>query len=210
MSLFHRPPRSSSQLHCTAFYGGGRDQAAKDRQREYAYRDIVQRSMGKTFTLHVIGFVFTPRTIGARIHLNYRQLLLWANDADTRGSSLATPGLDDPQQAGASCSLPLDENIPSSVTPSTSVATMLKERPRFQPITGRGSRAHLTLLVAPGVSAVTTGDDLDDIVEMEEADAGRGRWYEVEGGALKYYGEGRGVIYMDKPMRVSTLFSGRY
>ena len=64
-------------LHCTAcFSGRGRVPGAE----QYSQRPAVQKSIGKSFNLRVIGFVITSKSIGARLALNNQQLKLWSKD----------------------------------------------------------------------------------------------------------------------------------
>ena len=83
------------------------------------------------------------------------------------------------------------------------------DEPDFHPVSGPGRKAHMTIGVAPGVSAVTTGTDLLEIVELE----GRGgEWptYPTSRGWLRDYGEGRWVLYMNNTIFVNSLFAGVY
>lgn len=81
--------------------------------------------------------------------------------------------------------------------------------PDFHPVTGPGRKAHMTIGVAPGESAVTTGYDLLEIVDLEE----QGReWptYSTPRGWLRDYGEGRWVLYMNNKIFVDSMFAGVY
>lgn len=81
--------------------------------------------------------------------------------------------------------------------------------PDFHPVSGAGRKAHMTLGVAPGESAVTTGFDLLEVVELESQS---GEWptYEGSRGWLRNYGEGRWVLYMKNKITVGSLFSTVY
>lgn len=85
----------------------------------------------------------------------------------------------------------------------------LSEDPDFQPVTGPGRKAHMTLGIAPGQSAVTTGYDLLEIVELEKMQK-EWKTYEVSRGWLRDYGENRWVLYMKNKITVNSLFSGVY
>ena len=64
----------------TAFHAGGRCEGGKSGTEEYSEREALKRSIGKAFLLSAVGLVFTPRTVGAKIHLNGLQMKLWGND----------------------------------------------------------------------------------------------------------------------------------
>jgi len=79
----------------------------------------------------------------------------------------------------------------------------------FQPTSGKGSRAHLTLGCAPNVSAVTTGWDLVDLIKLETANSSSVQTYDLpDGGWLRNYGDGQWVIYPDKQWLLEAQFQG--
>ena len=92
----------------------------------------------------------------------------------------------------------------------------LKDRPRFLPTCGLGSRAHITLGYSKGCTAVQTGLDQIKIIEIEEsyhhgnAAAKRPRHAELEDAAVIHYGDGQCVVYLNDPIPVTSLFSARY
>ena len=92
----------------------------------------------------------------------------------------------------------------------------LKDRPRFLPTCGLGSRAHITLGYSKGCTAVQTGLDQIKVIEVEEsfhhgnAIAKRPRHVELDDAALIHYGDGQCVVYLNDPVPVTSLFSGRY
>ncbi len=90
----------------------------------------------------------------------------------------------------------------------------LSERPRFLPTSGFGSRAHITLGYAKGSTAVQTGLNQIQVIEREqECDActhKRPKHFELDGAAVIHYGDGQCVVYLNEPIRATTLFSGRY
>ncbi|KAK3913843.1 2',3'-cyclic-nucleotide 3'-phosphodiesterase [Frankliniella fusca] len=81
--------------------------------------------------------------------------------------------------------------------------------PDFHPVSGEGRKAHMTLGIAPGESAVTTGYDLLEIVELEKQ-VKDWKTYEVSRGWLRDYGENRWVLYMKNKITVNSLFAGVY
>lgn len=80
---------------------------------------------------------------------------------------------------------------------------------RFHPTSGKGSRSHVTL-GCHGVEPVQTGLDLVDVIKCEIKNEGNDDHKSVDGGAVRYYGEGRCVVYLDTPVEVATVFSGCY
>lgn len=80
----------------------------------------------------------------------------------------------------------------------------------FQPRSGNGSRAHLTLGCAPGVSAVTTGWDLVDLIRLEERNSSSVKTYVLpsDGGWLRNYGDGQWVLYPKKQWLLDSTFEG--
>ena len=92
----------------------------------------------------------------------------------------------------------------------------LKDRPRFLPTCGLGSRAHFTLGYSKGCTAVQTGLDQIKIIEIEQsyhhgnAASKRPRHVELEDAAVIHYGDGQCVVYLNDPIPVTSLFSARY
>ncbi len=90
---------------------------------------------------------------------------------------------------------------------------------RFFPTEGIGSRAHVTLGYTSGTSAVQTGLDLIGLVQREETcyldetaggqAAGRDV-VELDDAALCAYDKAQYAVYLNEPIQLSSLFSGRY
>ncbi|KAK8752534.1 hypothetical protein OTU49_006029 [Cherax quadricarinatus] len=93
---------------------------------------------------------------------------------------------------------------------------------RFYPTSGKGSRAHITLGCAPNIHAKATGFDLIKVVSLEqrikeseksedsEVSNLKVQAYSISEGTLKTYGDGIWVIYPEKEMTVSSMFSAFY
>ncbi len=99
---------------------------------------------------------------------------------------------------------------------------------RFLPTQGIGSRAHVTLGHARGASAVQTGLDQVSVVELEQRWAAQQRsnhsdsrgggaepgiqrdLVELKDAALCCYDNVQCVLYLNEPISMSSLFSGRY
>ncbi|XP_034251028.1 2',3'-cyclic-nucleotide 3'-phosphodiesterase-like isoform X2 [Thrips palmi] len=223
----------NGMLHCTAkYFGSSPDESSKEYFRE------VKGNITMNFETTVIGIVFTPRTFGARLKLSQEQLKLWGGDDDGKAkmktvlkNEIARSNEDDRvsslNSAMAHHSIQCDSNnlattdsklpmkkksaryFPNSQASLVYLTTKSEEDPDFHPVSGRGSRAHMTLGIAPGESAVTTGYDLLEVVKLEEEEKD---WptYPTTRGWLRDYGENRWVLYMKNKITVETLFAGVY
>lgn len=79
----------------------------------------------------------------------------------------------------------------------------------FQPTSGNGSKAHLTLGCSPGVGAVTTGYDLVDLIRLEGINGSEVKTYDLpNGGWLRNYGDGQWVFYPTKQFLLESTFLG--
>lgn len=81
LSYFSRQhfPNANDIIHCTSkFTARGSQPNAKD----YMRSPKVVSSLGKYFEVNIIGFVITPRTLGARIQLTSEQIELWEQNDD--------------------------------------------------------------------------------------------------------------------------------
>ena len=210
MSLFRRDRSPSSVLHCTAFaarYGDRRNQDVL----AYMERPAVSTSVGQAFVLHVIGFVVTPRTFGARVILTNRQLCLWGQEdtCDTsRPHSERGMSHDDVQKLSSQLSDIAISRRP--VNTDREIEETLQHRDRFRPTFGEGSRAHITLGCTQGSRAVETGLDLLKIIECEGGQANDRKIWQLDKGAARYYGDGCCAVYLNRPIKVGCLFSEQY
>ncbi|XP_064620447.1 2',3'-cyclic-nucleotide 3'-phosphodiesterase-like [Lineus longissimus] len=171
---------SSSTLHVTAMFCG---RGSVPECRPYMEKPKLKPATGKEYRLEVIGFVITPKTLGARIQLSSEQLDVWGQN-DNKGET---------SSVNKCCSnLDLGENRTDAGD--------------FQPIVGKGSRAHATLSCANGVSPVQTGYDLVAAVNCEEHCKNDSRYFSLSGARGRYYGNGEFAIYLDKP----NFFNSRF
>jgi hypothetical protein len=69
----------NASLHCTAYYVGSNNHHSRD-VLAYCNSNKVKRSVGVKTELTVVAFVFTPRTVGARVVLTSEQLDLFNKD----------------------------------------------------------------------------------------------------------------------------------
>ena len=186
-SHYNREGSSTYTLHCTAYFGS---RSRNVHALSYADEDIVQKAMSKATGLTIVGLIITPRTVGARIKLSPKQVQLWRKDDHedwNRGlaSKMAAVSLDDDAHSSVPCT-------------------------RFHPTAGPGSRAHITLGYVKGFSAVQTGLDQVSVIKLEAEKIGDQSHIEVDGAAIRYYGQGRCAVYFNEPVKVPALFSGKY
>ncbi|XP_063236240.1 2',3'-cyclic-nucleotide 3'-phosphodiesterase-like [Bacillus rossius redtenbacheri] len=220
------PTCPKGMLHCTSkFCLGGKVPGSVD----YARKEEVFSNCGRSYQLCIVGFLMTPRTFGARVKLDEEALALWANDQEGPRKT-GSPG-----PSPARTSLPFDPSNPGSTSvaqdyeplPSpkgivkkkrhhkppcrATLVTFKKFEPSFHPTSGSGSQAHVTLGCAEGVSAVTTGYDLNEIIACEDSDEAESvETYTLDRGYLRNYGESRWMLYLNHQIVVSTLFTGHY
>lgn len=192
--------------------------------KEYIARKAVKDSLGKSFTLQLIGFVMTPQTFGVRLRLGEDALELWGiDDHETEAEDTASK---QPSKAGQESAKKTNRvSLANTSVKKNSFLTTLRDGPsqlhehRFAPTSGRGSRAHLTLGCAPGVAARMTGFDLIKVVSCEQEILKtenlqqlreKVQTFSLSEGELRTYGDGIWVIYPEKEIHVDSLFSGFY
>lgn len=191
-------------------------------------KKVVKDSLGKSFTLHVIGLVMTPRTFGIRLRLGEEALELWGMDdqetesEDTMSNTAGKephktnqqPGKENEQVSLGDTSLRRDSCHSTLRTGKSQL-----HKARFHPTVGKGSRAHLTLGCAPQVHARITGFDMMKVVSCEqrivknenpEESDGILETFSIPEGELRNYGDSIWVIYPEKEINVSSMFSGFY
>lgn len=206
-------PRDYKVLHATACVT--RKGKAKN-AKEYMAKKVVKDSLGKSFPLHIIGFVLTPRTYGVRLRLGEEALELWGMDDQEVESedNTSAPASQQPVRDGQ---VSLDDtNLKRGSCHSTlRTGESQVDRSRFHPTSGRGSRAHLTLGCAPNVGAKITGFDLIKVVALEQKvmkneNPEMFESFSIPEGELRTYGDSIWVIYPEKEILVSSLFSAFY
>lgn len=226
--------RDNVILHVTAkFTNRGKPYGAQ----EYINDPVVKGSLGRCYPINVIGYVITPRTFGARIQLTDQQLELWGMDdyeATPDNLMFGGGGWGGPNKNEGNPPLQEeDEDIEEPIDlcqPKVQIIPQILDERRFCPISGKGSRAHITLGCANGVKPVTTGFDMIDIVSCEQRLKNEKSnlnenetamdvdfpnedvvaTYNVSGAVLKSYGEGRWVVYPETKAVTDSLFSAFY
>ncbi|KAF2361661.1 Cyclic nucleotide phosphodiesterase [Trinorchestia longiramus] len=217
-------------LHCTAMYS---NKGKRPGAQEYSQRPDVQQNMGKVDTLKVTDIMITPRTVGARVELSPEQLRLWGQSDESEmpsaGASLyASPPRDDDVAAPDVEQMEgmLLEQVNSDLVvcePDGSLATLrINAKDRVQGLAGGGSgpggRAHITVVVGPGVSPVVTGFDLLRVLMVrdqnlsgdDQTSCGEPRTTKLECGTLTQYEEGVFVVHLNESVEMSALFAAYY
>lgn len=181
-------------LHCTAFYS---NYGEVSQSEAYATQERVKADNGKAFTIKVIGLLVTPRSLGLRLKLEDEELLLWPKDDE--GDKVAEDGAEETcDSAAGEKSKPWDDEC---------IITHLS------PTCGTGSRAHFSLGSGPGVEAVQTGLDLEEIIKMEQEAVRMKRSHTVialDGATAVGYGEGNWMVYLDQACSTEALFAGYF
>ncbi|XP_011679349.1 2',3'-cyclic-nucleotide 3'-phosphodiesterase isoform X2 [Strongylocentrotus purpuratus] len=180
-------------LHCTAFYS---NYGEVSQSEAYATQERVKADNGKAFTIKVIGLLVTPRSLGLRLKLDDEELLLWPQD---EVNEVAEGGAEE------TCDLAAGEK--SGPCDDECIITHLS------PTCGTGSRAHFSLGSGPGVEAVQTGLDLEEIIKMEQEAVRMKRSHIVialEDATAVGYGEGNWMVYFDEACSTEALFAGYF
>ena len=260
MTNYYQLPNNRGFLHVTAmFCRHGREPGSKQYHRCQDVRD----ACGKVYSMKVIGFVITPRTLGARVRLDSACLSLWGQDDEeglapasgvnasgistgdvsrqmsdvngdvseniggkcssnitiTRGDSgvIDRSSFDEDWEAEASQSnLSFLESNTTGTLRETSELDLreyeiLPNTSRFYPTAGFGSRAHVTLGCAAGVTPVQTGLDQINVIKRErKALSYTDITYQLDGAVMRYYGNGCCVVYLDKEIDCEAMFAGFY
>jgi len=198
-SWYGRDSSAMHNLHCTGFFSG---RGKENGSVKYADSMVVRNAMGQMYPLYIIGFVITPRTFGARVHLMDEQLPLWKKDDFEQGTG------------SRRVSLRQSNNKFLKRTPHrASDVNSCPNLSYFHPTCGLGSRAHITLGYSTlSKGAVQTGFDLVDLVAREEQHAPMFTNLDsvsIEGGELCRYDD-TFAVYLSEPLPLTSLFSGRY
>lgn len=182
---------------------------------------MVAPFLKKIFCIHLVGIVFTPRTLGVRVKLTSSQELIFDEKDDARNlrdiesnSSKVQNLLETELQSYAS-SYKLHKKSFPNCTLKTVPGTQLIFRKvsssfptNYVDQMKSKSRAHVTIGCAPNVAAKQTGDDLVDIVDLEgrsaSTDSNFQSDYKLERGTLRQFGRHANafVLYPDTEMIV--------
>ncbi|XP_046543018.1 LOW QUALITY PROTEIN: 2',3'-cyclic-nucleotide 3'-phosphodiesterase-like [Haliotis rubra] len=194
----HFPWKSDDLLHCTAkFCNKGRALGAST----YHTRQDVADNVGKAFRLEVVGFTFSQNTVAGRICLSEEQRALFDKPEEReRDEVIARNKAVNARLAQMSkYQTRIKDKILSPAAATSKPATLT-------PPKGFGRSAHLTVCCSQGVQNSHTIHDLLDICDMESAGE-MGHGVKVAGGEAVYLGEGFCVVYLYRPIYVTTLYS---
>jgi len=194
--------RNEYMCHCTSRF-------PKNEHKGMEYPPETEM-LGTVSCIKIVGFILTPRTVGARVLLNSEQLTVYhQNDFD-----MSNPNQSNTANSNKSPLMPKN-NAPNY----ESCTSTLKHENNFTvnisdfvgPIKGR--RAHITLGCAPGIKPVQTGpDQLDTLAALDKQEAGDSHAIQqkFEGGTLYGVGSGRWAIQLTHPISVKSLYTGGY
>ena len=178
-------------LHVTACYGNNLQ---------------TKKYMGRCYPIHIIGYVITPDTFGARVKLTEEQLELW--------------DIDDNEQRPKSKFLPDHYNKPlpeifnnnNEEEDRIQIVNQEEEEEEKDTFSPKGSRAHITIGTDPKIKPVITGFDLMDIVYCEKhyKNDNIPTYTLSDGSVLKCYGNERWVIYPKTKLIAESFFTAWY
>ncbi|XP_067686437.1 2',3'-cyclic-nucleotide 3'-phosphodiesterase-like isoform X2 [Haliotis asinina] len=193
----HFPWKSNDLLHCTAkFCNKGRAVGAST----YHSRQDVSDNVGKAFRLEVVGFTFSQNTVAGRIHLNEEQCALFDKPEERERDEVISrnKAVNARLAQMSKYQTRIKDKIPSPTASASKRATL-------PPPKGFGRSAHLTICCSQGVQNSKTIHDMLDICDKESAGE-MGHRVNVAGGEAVYLGEGFCVVYLYRPIYVTTLF----
>lgn len=175
-------------FHITTFYCGTDDCSNYTRQ--------VAQYINQTFGTHLVGVFFTPRTYGIRVNLTSIQREIFnLNELNTisHGTSRILYGTEEP------CDTEIFNGIQFCPQNDTD----------YHPT---DTRAHVTLGCAPNISAVTTGLDLIEILQLEMDPSRFCAKIQVEQGNLIQMGENCDtfVLYLEEKIVANSTFEVYY
>jgi hypothetical protein len=141
--------------HITAKYcGNGIDCSA--------YAKQVSDALNQPFEMELVGFVFTNRTYGIRVKLSPEQEKLFDNSRSVESESDHELELNDGTWRerdvlqSQSILRILNQTLPG-----------IKFEPQEMNFNPTNNKPHITIGCSPGVSAVTTGTDLNEVIAFE-------------------------------------------
>ena len=87
-----------------------------------------------------------------------------------------------------------------------------KQKTNFQPTSGYGSQAHITLGRAKDIPPVQAATDLIEIIKLEKRwkNEKESNYYSWKFTKAYDYGEGKIALYFNNPIRFESVFGGHY
>ena len=211
-------------MHCTSCFIN--EKSAEQRHNYKTSKNVID-SLGKMFSLDVIGYVITTRTFGARVQLSEQHLPLWAQD-DTAGLPEEYKDMDkllfdenefDAQEKTDKKYSDFTQNVLVPDSSTVKFTSTNYGKYRFCPTFGVGSRAHITLGHKPEIKPRICGFDLVEVIKKEEIVQNNemakiiedkdviNKTYDLPNAIMKQYDSHTWVIYPKKKITVSTIFS---
>ena len=177
--------RKKLTLHVTASYGNNLQ---------------MKKYVGRCYPIHIIGYVITPDTLGARVKLTDEQLELWdIDDNEQRPEDKFWPDY---------YNEPLPELFDKNNEEEDRIQIVNQEDTSFL----KGNRAHITIGTAPKIKPIITGFDLMDIVYCEKhyKNDNNHTYTLSDDSVLKYFGDERWVIYPKTKLIAESFFTAWY
>ncbi|CAL8088000.1 unnamed protein product [Orchesella dallaii] len=213
-------PDDELKYHITAKFMG--------RTLDLQYQPLVQPFLKKIFRIHLVGIVFTPKTLGVRVKLTHAQKLVFDEKDEYKTGRKLSISKDDnslfqnqiqdeldsydqlKKKRTSQCKLKAHDNS-HSLTDKVVFKPFKITSPSDPPVTT--SRAHITIGIAPNVKPKQTGDDLVDIIDLEQrpvaASTNFQQDFKIEHGILRQFGRHGNafVVYPDLEMIVPGEFN---
>lgn len=171
-------------MHCTTKYIGGKRIASNS--HEYYENPIVAENIGRGFELEIIGFCVSQFTISAIVRLsNGDQKSLWQNNLNEKEKNAI---LTDPFYA------------------NTDISSMLTQLEY-------GAHAHITLALAPEISAKQAVNDLINLklrTLLQKKFKKPMDKISVDEYELVYFNDLYCLVKLNKAIHVKTIFSGYF
>ncbi|TRY61479.1 hypothetical protein TCAL_02165 [Tigriopus californicus] len=203
-------PSNKTMVHCTMKFCG------KDGGATYLKQPVVQNRLGQVFPITVIGLVFTPRTLGARVFLSEQELEIYNQDDSESNPNPLPKRRKAKSTKKRDSKMKLMDDRPTesnSTIPEGLKSRALTVGKSFFPIPGHGRRAHITLGTSDGVPPVTTGFDLLEVVQREK-EAFQSSLvvptFDTAFGKLRNYEDDLWVLYFDRAWEIDSIFTGSY
>lgn len=184
------------------------------------YQSLAHGFLNKMFRIHLVGIVFTPRTLGVRIGLTSAQKLLfdekdgkWNSSVDELTKKQVQDELDN-YKFRDKLHRKLNPQCKMKATGNGISYKGVNTGKNHAPVTTTKSRAHITIACAANVLPKKTGDDLVDIIDLEQRPATRSANFQQDY-PIKHYGTLRQfgrhptafVFYPNYEMIVPAQFS---
>ncbi|CAF0832403.1 unnamed protein product [Brachionus calyciflorus] len=175
--------KNETHLHCTSKFIG-RSIEKNPLMKEYAMNPRVTESLGTAFTLEIVGFSISKRSIAADVYLNKEQMgPLWGNDLNKLEILEVIQDLN------------INNNIESKIFDDFEY----------------GARAHVTIGLKPNEKAYRAGIDLMKIKLINKLNYDFNvKNFENDKYEFIYYNDSLCYCKLKNSIKFSTLFTGDY